>query len=257
VQVDNQTKLKLSIITAVHNSKETIEDCLKSVASQNYADVEHIIIDGGSKYGTKDVIQSVLGGQNCIIVNEPDEGIYDALNKGIKLATGDVIGLLHSDDVYFDENVLAKVANLFDEKEVDSVYGDLIYVDEKDTSKVFRYWKAGEFNENKLRKGWMPPHSAFFVRKNIYDLYGLYDTTFKISSDYDLILRFLGKHKISTAYLPEVLVKMRWGGKSNKSLRNIIQKSYEDYKVLKKNNFTNALSILFMKNISKLPQLIK
>jgi len=130
-------------------------------------------------------------------------------------------------------------------------------VDEKDTSKVFRYWKAGEFNEKSLRKGWMPPHPAFFVRKNIYDLYGLYDTTFKISSDYDLILRFLGKHKISTAYLPEVLVKMRWGGKSNKSLRNIIQKSYEDYKVLKKNNFTNALSILFMKNISKLPQLIK
>jgi len=249
--------LKLSIITAVYNSKDAIEDCLKSVASQTFADVEHIIIDGSSTDRTKDVIQSALGGQNCIIVSEPDEGIYDALNKGIKMASGDVIGLLHSDDIYYDKNVLAKTVKLFEEKHVDSVYGDLVYVDKKDTSKVFRYWKAGEFNSNKLRKGWMPPHPAFFVRKEIYDKCGLYDTTLKISADYDLVLRFLGRYKISTAYLPEILVKMRWGGSSNKSLRNIIQKSYEDYKVLKKNNFTNALSILFMKNISKLPQLIK
>ncbi len=202
-----------------------------------------------------ETIQSALGGQYSTLVSEPDRGIYDALNKGIKLATGDVIGLLHSDDIYFDENVLAKTAKLFEEKKVDSVYGDLIYVDEKDTSKVFRYWKAGEFNENKLHKGWMPPHSAFFVRKNIYDLYGLYDTTLKIASDYDLILRFLGIHRITTAYLPEVLIKMRLGGKSNRGLGNIIRKSYEDYKALKKNNFQNALWILFMKNISKLPQL--
>jgi len=253
-----KTRVKFTIITAVHNSKGTIEDCLNSVASQTCGDVEHIIIDGGSTDGSLEIIKNEkLKIKNAKVISETDEGIYDALNKGIKLATGDVIGLLHSDDIYFDENVLAKTAKLFEEKKVDSVYGDLIYVDEKDTSKVFRYWKAGEFNENKLHKGWMPPHPAFFVRKEIYAKYGLYDTTLKIASDYDLILRFLGKHKISTAYLPEVLVKMRWGGKSNKSLRNIIQKSYEDYKALKKNNFTNALSILFMKNFSKLPQLYK
>jgi len=146
---------------------------------------------------------------------------------------------------------------LFEEKNVGSVYGDLVYVDKKDTTKVFRYWKAGEFNENKLRKGWMPPHPSFFIRKEIYDRYGLYDTDFKIAADYDLILRFLGKHKISTLYLPEVLVKMRWGGKSNKSLSNIIQKSYEDYRALKKNTSNNPLLILFKKNLSKLPQLFK
>ena len=200
---------------------------------------------------------SDVKGIKYVLVSEPDEGIYDALNKGIKLATGDVIGLLHSDDIYFDENVLAKVALLFEEKNVGSVYGDLVYVDKKDTTKVFRYWKAGEFNENKLRKGWMPPHPSFFIRKEIYDRYGLYDTDFKIAADYDLILRFLGKHKISTLYLPEVLVKMRWGGKSNKSLGNIIQKSYEDYRALKKNTFNNPLLILFKKNLSKLPQLFK
>ena len=196
-----------------------------------------------------ETIQSALGGQYSTLVSEPDRGIYDALNKGIKLATGDVIGLLHSDDIYFDENVLAKVAKLFDEKEVDSVYGDLIYVDEEDTSKVFRYWKAGEFNEKSICKGWMPPHPAFFVRKNIYDLYGLYDTTLKIASDYDLILRFLGKHKISTAYLPEVLVKMRWGGKSNRSLKNIIKKSYEDYRALKKRFSECTLDFIHEKHL--------
>jgi glycosyltransferase len=248
--------MKLSIITAVHNSKDTIEDCLNSVASQTHKDIEHIIIDGGSTDGSVEtIINSKFKIQNCNVISEPDEGIYDALNKGIKLATGDVIGLLHADDVYYDEKVLAKVAKLFEEKQVDSVYGDLVYVDKNNLSKVFRYWKAGEFNEISLRKGWMPPHPAFFVRKEIYDKCGLYDTAFKISSDYDLVLRFLGQHKISTAYLAEVLVKMRWGGKSNKSLSNIIQKSYEDYRALKKNNFPNALWILIMKNISKLPQL--
>ena len=249
--------MKLSIITAVYNSKDTIEDCLKSVASQTYTDIEHIIVDGASTDGSLEIIQSVLGGKNFKLISEPDSGTFDALNRGIKLVTGDVIGLLHSDDVYYNENVLAKVAKVFEDKNVDSVYGDLIYVDKKSTTKVFRYWKAGEFNENKLRKGWMPPHPAFFVRKEIFDKYGLYDTTLKIASDYDLILRFLGKHKITTAYLPDVLVKMRWGGKSNKSLRNIIQKSSEDYRALKKNNFPNALWILFLKNISKLPQLLK
>jgi glycosyltransferase len=250
--------LKLSIITAVYNSKDTIEDCLKSVASQTYKDVEHIIIDGGSTDGTMEVIENnkykII---NNKLLSEPDEGIYDALNKGIKLATGDVIGLLHSDDIYFDENVLTKVAKVFEKEKVDSVYGDLIYVDKKDTSKVFRYWKAGEFSEDSLRKGWMPPHPAFFVRKEIFYKYGLYDTTLKIASDYDLILRFLGKHKITTAYLPEILVKMRWGGKSNKSLSSIIQKSCEDYRALKKNNFPNALWVLIMKNLSKLPQLYR
>ncbi|MBK9284691.1 MAG: glycosyltransferase [Sphingobacteriaceae bacterium] len=230
--------MKLSIITAVHNSKATIEECLKSVASQTFKAVEHIVIDGGSSDGSvAAIINSKFKIQNSKVISEPDNGIYEALNKGINLATGDVIGLLHADDIYYDENVLAKVTTLFEEKRVDSVYGDLVYVDKKDTSKVFRYWKAGAFSENLISKGWMPPHPAFFVKKEIYDRLGLFDESLKISSDYDLILRFLGTHKITTAYLPEVLIKMRWGGKSNRSLSNIIQKSYEDYRALKKQFF--------------------
>lgn len=247
--------MKLSIITAVYNSKDTIEECLKSVAAQTHVDVEHIVIDGGSTDGSIDTIKSALRRQDFKLVSEPDKGIYDALNKGIKIAAGDVIGLLHSDDVYSNENVLAKVANVFEEKKSDSVYGDLLYVDKDNVNKIFRYWKAGDFTNTSLKIGWMPPHPAFFVKKEIYDIYGLYDTSFKIASDYDLILRFLGRHKISTAYLPEVFVKMRTGGKSNKNFVNILRKSYEDYLALKKNGYSNVLPILLRKNFTKLPQL--
>jgi glycosyltransferase len=258
--------MKFSIITAVHNSKDTIEDCLSSVALQTYGNVEHIIIDGGSTDGTLEIIKNeklkkpaphLFRGQNLKVVSEPDSGIYDALNKGIKLATGDVIGLLHADDVYHDENVLAKVAQKFEHENTDSVYGDLVYVDKQNLNKVIRYWKAGIFTENSLLKGWMPPHPAFFVKKQIYDKYGLFDTNLKIAADYDMILRLLGRHKISTANLPEVLVKMRWGGKSNKSILNVLQKSYEDYQALQKNNFQNAALILLQKNLSKLSQFFK
>lgn len=256
--IKKPTNLKFSIITAVHNSKDTIEDCLSSVASQTYRNVEHIIIDGGSTDGSVETIMnSKFKIKNSKVVSEPDKGIYDALNKGIKLATGDVIGLLHADDVYHDENVLAKVAQKFEHEKTDSVYGDLVYVDKQNLNKVIRYWKAGIFTENSLLKGWMPPHPAFFVKKQIYDKYGLFDTNLKIAADYDMILRLLGRHKISTAYLPEVLVKMRWGGKSNKSIKNVLQKSYEDYQALQKNNFQNAALILLQKNLSKLSQFFK
>lgn len=288
--------MKFSIITATYNSIDTIEQCLNSVASQSHAQIEHIIIDGGSKDGTWERIQNsslkfkfkfkdqssslslnVKGeegrGEKRVvrnerqekrnerqdieykIVSEADQGIYDALNKGINLASGDVIGLLHSDDVYFDENVIAKTAAIFEKEKIDSVYGDLIYVDKKNPDKVLRYWKSGELKNSSIKNGWMPPHPAFFVKREIYQKYGLFDLSYKIASDYDLILRFLGKQRISTAYLPEVLVKMKIGGKSNKNLKNIMQKSCEDYRALKKNELPHPLSILVKKNISKLPQL--
>ena len=270
--------MKISIITAVFNSQSTINDCLKSIATQRYNNIEHIIIDGGSTDGTFKTIQNFISAkrsedgpvpakrsgdgstfntQHSQLLSEPDSGIYDALNKGIKLASGDIIGLLHADDIYSDENVLSKVAQKFETEKTDSVYGDLVYVDKKDLRKVMRYWKAGSFNYGSLLKGWMPPHPAFFVKREIYTKFGLFDTDLKIAADYDLILRFLGTHKISTSYLPEVLVKMRWGGKSNKSIANIFQKSHEDYRALKKNNFPNAASILFRKNFSKLSQFFK
>ncbi|NWF89164.1 MAG: glycosyltransferase [Ignavibacteriaceae bacterium] len=245
----------LSIITAVKNSRNTITDCIDSISLQTYNDIEHIIIDGGSTDGTLEVIQSAVVGKNVKLISEPDKGIYDAINKGISLASGEIIGLLHADDVYFDENVLAKVVEAFQTSGTDSVYGDLIYVDKNDLNKIFRNWKAGYFTVESLKKGWMPPHPAFFVKKKIYERYGLFDINLKIAADYDLILRFLGKANISTYYLPQTLVKMRWGGKSNKNLANIFHKSSEDYLSLKKNGFAFPFLTLIRKNMSKVPQL--
>ncbi len=264
--------MKISIITAVYNNKEHIESCINSITSQTYKDIEYIIIDGGSTDGTVETIKNyippagrqelktflpVVKVKNLNIISEKDNGIYDALNKGIKLATGDVIGLLHSDDLFYDEKVLEKIADLFKEKEVDSVYSDLVYVYKDNPDKVLRYWKAGEFNYSLLNRGWMPPHPTIFIKKKIYDESGGFNSSYKISSDYELVLRLLGKHKISTAYLPEVTIKMRAGGKSNKSIGNIYQKSSEDYRALKQNGFSFPAYTLFMKNLRKLPQFLK
>ena len=245
--------MKISIITTVFNNREFIEDAIKSVLSQTYSDKELIIIDGGSTDGTLEVIDRYRDNINKL-VSGPDKGMYDALNKGIQLAAGDIIGFLHSDDIFYDEKVIEKIADVFKKREVDSVYADLVYVYKDNPAKVLRYWKAGKFDRNLLKQGWMPPHSTFFVKKKIYDEYGGFNTSYKISGDYDLILRFLGKHKISNAYLPEVTVKMRTGGKSNRSLGNILQKSLEDYKVIKYNKISFPLYTLIVKNLSKLPQ---
>ena len=268
--------MKISIITAVYNNKEHIESCINNVLSQTYQDIEYIIIDGGSTDGTVNTIKNYIPPagmrklktclpvgkvinelENYIFISEKDSGIYDALNKGIKLATGEVIGLLHSDDLFYDEKVLEKIVDVFKEKEVDSVYSDLLYVYKDNPDKVLRYWKAGEFNYSLLNRGWMPPHPTIFIKKKVYDELGGFDSSYKIASDYELMLRLLGKHKISSAYLPEVTIKMRAGGKSNKSLKNIFQKSSEDYKALKQNEFPFPAYTLFLKNVRKVPQFIR
>lgn len=247
--------MKFSIITATYNSQSTILDTLKSVATQTYANIEHIIIDGKSTDNTLSIIKE-NSEKISKIISESDNGIYDALNKGIKNATGDIICFLHADDIYADNTIIEKTAKLFSEKQTDSIYGDLQYVTKEDTNKIIRYWKSGEFSFSKLKKGWMPPHPTFFVKKEIYNKFGTFDTNFRISADYDIILRLLGKHKISAAYLPEVMVKMRIGGESNKSFINIIKKMKEDVKVLKKNKLGNWHTVL-LKNIIKIPQLFK
>ena len=247
--------MKVSIITATYNNENTVEDTVLSVSSQTYKNIEHIIIDGSSSDNT---IQIIRKHQVKIakIISEPDRGIYDALNKGIKYASGDIICFLHADDIYADYTVIEKAVNLFSEKQIDSIYGDLQYVAKEDTGKIIRYWKSGKFTFSKLKKGWMPPHPTFLVKKEIYENCGVFDTNFKIAADYDIILRFLGKHKISTAYLPEVMIKMRIGGESNKSLKNIIKKMKEDVKALKKNKLGGWQTVI-MKNIIKIPQLFK
>ena len=228
---------------------------MDSVLSQTYTDIEYIIIDGGSTDDTVNIIKSYQN-RIAVFISEPDKGIYDGLNKGIKLATGDVIGFLHSDDLYENNTVIEQVAQAFIENEIDSVYGDLTYVNKSDPTKVIRYWKSGEFTLKKLGRGWMPPHPTFFVKRDIYQQRGQFDTSFKIAADYDLMLRFLGKYKISTDYIPNVLIKMRVGGESNKSLKNVIRKSTEDLQAMRNNNIGGFLSLIF-KNLSKIKQFIK
>ena len=247
--------MKITVITAVYNNKRTILEALESVLSQSYKNVEHIVIDGGSTDGTVEAIRS-FGNKIEKFVSEPDGGIYDALNKGIALATGDVVGFLNSDDVYAHDRVLEKIVRAFQHENADSVYGDLNYVKRDDISKVVRHWKSHEFSLKKLRRGWMPPHPTFYVKREIYEKYGGFDTSFKIAADYDSILRFLGLQQISTTYVPEVLVQMRLGGVSNRDLKSILKKSGEDYKALKKNGI-GGKRVVFMKNFSKVSQFIK
>ena len=247
--------MKISIITSVYNNEKTIEDAIKSVLSQTYPNIEYIVVDGASKDNTVSVIKKYED-KISTFVSERDKGIYDGLNKGVSLATGDVIAFLHSDDIYADENIISEVVEHFKKTNTDSIYGDLVYVDKEDTSKIFRYWQSGEYSFKKLCNGWMPPHPTFFVKKEFYDKYGKFDLDFGIAADYDFMLRMLGKYKITTSYLPKVLYKMRVGGASNRSLKNIIQKSREDIKALKNNNI-GGLHTIILKNLSKIPQFLK
>ena len=244
--------MKISVITVTYNNQQTIEQSIQSVLNQNYKDVEYIVIDGNSTDDTLSIINKYRD-KIALIISEADKGMYDALNKGIMKATGDIIGFLHADDFYPSDKILEKVEQTFKIYATQSVYGDLDYVSPQNPKKIIRKWKSGKFEFNELRKGWMPPHPTFFVLREVYWKYGFFNLNYKIAGDYDLMLRFLGKHKITTAYLPEVLVKMRWGGKSNKSIKNIILKSKEDYKALK-NNKIGGLYSLFMKNFRKINQ---
>ena len=203
--------LKFSIITATYNSEASVKDAVNSILSQDYNDFELIIIDGASKDRTVEFIKDITvdSGIPYKIISEPDKGIYDALNKGINNSSGDIIAFLHADDIYASNIVLKSVAAKFEESSTDSVYGDLEYVSKENTEKTIRFWRSGTFAHSKLKRGWMPPHPSFFVKKSVYDQFGLFDLSFKIAADYDFMMRVLFKEKISTVYLPEVLVKMR------------------------------------------------
>lgn len=245
--------LKISVVTAVHNRAGTIGDALRSVSSQNYPSVEHIIQDGGSDDGTVQIIRSA----DCAagLVSERDTGIYDAINRGIRRSTGDVVGLLHSDDLFADNHVLAAIAKAFSDPQVDGVYGDLHYVTRDNVDVVVRRWRAGHYLEGKLKWGWMPPHPTVYLRRHIYDRFGLYDGSFSIAADYDAMLRYLLVGKIRLAYLPQVLVKMRVGGASNSSLVHIVKKSAEDLRALRTYG-VGGLATLAAKNLRKMPQFI-
>ena len=246
--------MKISIVTAVYNRKSTLSQTIESVQSQLHQKIEHIIQDGGSTDGSLNVIER-LADHSTFLESSPDTGIYDAINKGISRAKGDAIGLLHSDDFYATNDVVNKVVDAFSDPKIDGVYGDLQYVSAGDTSKVIRQWVAGNYDIKRLRRGWMPPHPTVFLRRQVYEQFGLYNTSYKISADYDALLRYLGTCNLRMTYIPETLIKMRTGGESNKSFEKIIQKSFEDYRALRCNNI-GGVGALLAKNFSKLPQFI-
>ncbi|WP_374264540.1 glycosyltransferase family 2 protein [Zoogloea sp.] len=246
--------IKISLITATWNCADTISDCLDSVSSQTYHEIEHIVIDGGSKDPTLDVLHARQS-QISTLVSEKDRGIYDALNKGISKATGDVIGFLHADDLFADDTVLEKVAAAFEDPSVCAVYGDLQYVKKSDPSRVVRYWRSRAFSSNLLRWGWMPPHPTLYVRREWYQRIGGFDIGYRISADYYSILQLFSIPGFSATYLPFVFTKMRLGGASNKSIKNILLKSREDLNALVRSG-VGGIGTLFCKNVSKIGQFL-
>lgn len=209
--------MKISIITISYNSVKTIEDTIQSVLSQSYANIEYIIIDGGSTDGTLDILKK-YSDKISKVISEPDKGIYDAMNKGVALATGDVVGIINSDDFYVSDSVVANIVKKFEDTSLDACYGDIEYVDRVDSQKKVRKWVAGEYQKSKLYSGWIPPHPAFFVKREMYTKYGVFNLDFKIAADYELMLRFLFKG-IKIEYVPQKLVYMREGGFSALSFK--------------------------------------
>ncbi len=209
---------KISLITAAYNSEKTFAACLSSVANQSFADLEHIIIDGGSKDKTPAIAADFS--HVSLVVSEPDRGIYDAMNKGISLAHGEIVGVLNSDDCYAFPDILSNVATVFEDPSVNACYGDLLYVDDADMDVIVRYWRSGHFSSRRFYWGWMPPHPTFFVRRFVYERFGKFNLDLGSAADYELMLRFLVKYQIGAAYIPKVMVKMRTGGISNRSWVN-------------------------------------
>ena len=215
--------MKISIITVVRNNKETMRDAINSVLLQEYDDLEYIIVDGASTDGTVEAIKKTVKRypeRNIKFISEKDDGIYDAMNKGIQLATGDIIGILNSDDFYINKNVILTVVNEFIEKNVGAVFADLVYVKADNVNKIVRYYSSANFHPRKMAYGWMPAHPTFFVKRQVYAQYGLYKTDYMIAADYELVARFLVKNRVSYSYIPKVLVKMRTGGASTRNLKS-------------------------------------
>ena len=247
--------MKVSIITISYNSAETIEDTIKSVVSQDYPNIEYIIIDGASKDATLSIVDKYKD-KIAKVVSEKDKGIYDAMNKGVQNATGDIIGILNSDDYYYDTTVISEVVRLFEQEKTDGLYADLVYVDRADSEKIIRYWKSGKYTLGKFLKGWMPPHPTFFVKKEVYTHFGLYNTDLRSAADYEFMLRVIHKHKISLTYMPRVLTKMRVGGMSNVSLKNRWRANMEDRRAWKINGIKPRWYTLTVKPLSKLFQFL-
>ena len=246
--------LKISIITVAYNSARTIGDTLRSVMAQTHPDIEHIVIDGGSSDDTLEVVR-LEGAHVAHVVSEPDGGIYDAMNKGLRCAQGDYVGFLNADDVLADPDAIASVVRAA-QAQPDVIYGDLVYVANDDLQRVVRSWKSGAFSRTSLKFGWMPPHPTFYVRRTSTQALSGFDTSLNIAADYDFMLRCLVTRPVTAAYVPRVLVRMRTGGASNGSVSAIARKSREDLRVIRRHGLDGWFT-LACKNMRKIPQFIR
>jgi glycosyltransferase involved in cell wall biosynthesis len=246
---------KISIITATWNSANTLIDCFSSIREQSYRNIEHIVIDGGSTDGTLNIVNDYIRDVSVFITGK-DDGIYDALNKGVALATGDVIGFLHSDDVYASSQVLQRISLAFKDDSVCAVYGDLIYVQKNNINRIVRRWNGRPFDANLLSRGWMPAHPTLYVRRDWYLKIGGFNPSYRISADYLSVLQLFSAQDFKSIYIPQVFIKMRLGGVSNNSIISIVNKSGEDWRALRACKFTffGALYAILYKNFSKLAQ---
>lgn len=248
--------MKISIITVVYNNEKTIKDAMHSVFGQSFKNIEYVIIDGNSKDNTVNLINEYkerLG----YFVSEKDNGLYDAMNKGIRAASGDIIGILNSDDLYQDTEVIANVVEQFnDDPELDILYGDLVYVKSDDTDKVVRNWKSKKYYDNFFENANVPPHPSLFVRSKVYKELDLFDLQYKLAADYELMLRMFKKHNFKSKYINRLIVKMRLGGATNQSFSNIVNQNKEILRAWKNNNLRVPFYLMPLRIFKRLTQFI-
>ncbi len=248
--------MRVTLITATYNSQKYLEACILSVVKQNYGDIEHIIIDGKSKDDTLSIVKKYES-HLAKWISETDRGMYDAINKGMEMATGDIIGILNSDDMLASDDVIETIVQAFQEKKVDSIYGDLEYVDPQDTNKIYRIWKGKPYRRSLFHLGWMPAHPTFYFKRELLQQYGGYESHYFSAADYEFMARYLYKYRISAYYLPKLIVKMRRGGQSNSNLRMRLRANRRDYLAMKRNNIPFAFIVSILKPLGKLHQYYK
>lgn len=250
------TFMKVTIITVTYNSEKYLDDCISSVKNQDYKNLEHIIVDGKSTDSTLEIIKKYKD-HLAAWISETDHGMYDAINKGMELATGDIIGILNSDDILASPHVVSEIAEAFIKNNADALYGDLEYVDPEDINKIYRIWKGKPYKRSLFRMGWMPAHPTFYIKREYVKMYGGYENHFYTAADYEFMSRYLYVHKLNAVYLPKLLVKMRRGGQSNKNLYQRLRANRRDYLAMKKNHIPFPFIVSVMKPLSKLHQYYK
>lgn len=253
--IDRNKPLSVGIVTGTYNSETYISDCINSVNNQDYPDISHVIIDGASTDNTLDIINSTPN-RVTKMISEPDNGIYDAMNKGLKNSESDILGILNSDDFYNGNDVISQVVEAFTKSNADCVYGDLYYVNAENPEKVVRKWVTGAYRKNAFRRGWHPAHPSFFVKREVYEEFGYFDEEFTLAADFELMLRFIELHGLKSHYIPQPLVRMRLGGATSKNLKNIIEGNRQCIRAFKKNKMSVPIAYSAIRLLPKLKQFV-